>query len=646
MLSRKESFFGLHFDLHPNEHDMALGADVTEEMLEYLLTRVKPDYVQYDCKGHRGYTGYPTKVGWASPGIQRDALAVWREVTCRHDVALFIHYSGVYDKVAVEHHPEWARGTPEGAPDPNGITSTFGPYVDELLIPQLKEVFGQYDLNGAWVDGECWATLPDYGEAALQAWREATGYEDAPRAPDEPHWHAWLEFNREQFERYLTHYLDALHAFNPALEITSNWMYTSFAPRPVKAPLDFISGDYSARDSVNTARLGARYIASIGMPWDLMAWGFTWRGNVPGQNRSHKPAVQLQQEASVVLAQGGGFQFYYQPTRAGWVDAYLVDLMAEVAAFCRARQEVSHKTESVPQVALLLSSVAFYDRTNNLFRAWEGELNALKGVLHALLEAGYSVDVLAEHQVAPNLDQYPVLVLPEVHTLAPEFRAKLVEYVERGGRLLAIGAETAKLFEAELGVEFVGEPETRNAYVWMGELMGAFGGVWQAVHPTTATVVGERFPTFDPRKDGEPAATVNDLGQGQIAAIYGPLGTVHLGYHTPQLREFLHGMLRIIFPQPLVEVLGPPCVDVTIRCKGHKLLIHLINTAGMSVESQYAIIDHVPAVGPLTLIVRLEAEPTAVSLVPGGSPLAWHWDEGVLTLTVPSLHIHEVVVIE
>ena len=101
---RADSFFGLHFDLHAQETDVQLGADATEKMLEGLIRRVRPDYVQYDCKGHAGYTGYPTKVGWPSPGIKKDALKLWRRVTKRHGVALYIHYSGIIDMVAVKHH--------------------------------------------------------------------------------------------------------------------------------------------------------------------------------------------------------------------------------------------------------------------------------------------------------------------------------------------------------------------------------------------------------------------------------------------------------------------------------------------------------------------------------------------------------------
>lgn len=644
MVSRRDAFFGIHFDLHANPHDTELGADVTESMVGRLLERVRPDYVQQDCKGHPGYASYPTKVGTPAPGIVNDALAIWREVTKRFDVGLYIHYSGVIDHQAVARNPEWAARTADGEPAPNGATSTFGPYVDECLIPQLKEVFEAYDLDGAWIDGECWGTVVDYSPMALAAWEKTTGLIRAPRSPQEPHWRAWLDFHREQFERYLTHYLDALHAFRPELEITSNWMYTGFAPRPVRAPLDFISGDYSAQDSVNTARFEARYIANTGMPWDLMAWGFSWWGDGSTHHRSYKPAVQLKQEAAVVLAQGGGFQVYYQPTRAGWVDDQFVDVLEEVAAFCRARQMVSHETESVPQVALLLSAAAFYDKTNSVFRAWEGEHNALHGTLHALLEGGYSVDVLAEHQIESRLDTYPVIVLPEVHTLTDDFRQALVEYARRGGSLVLIGSETASLFVEELGVTLDGDPQERRDYLGALRPMGMCEGLWQAVTPTTADVVGYRYPTHDTRSGGVPAATVNAVGDGKVAAVYGPLGSVHLRFHTPQVRVFLAEVVRAVFPTPMVEIEGPPSVDLAVRRKDDQLLIHLTNLTEMQVTSAYTIRDDIPSVGPITLRIRPEFDPAYVIRVPEG-PLELTREGDVLIVRLPTLQIHIVVVI-
>jgi len=53
---------------------MEIGNNVTCEMVEKIIEEVKPDYVQCDCKGHPGFSSYPTKVGYAAPGIKYDSL--------------------------------------------------------------------------------------------------------------------------------------------------------------------------------------------------------------------------------------------------------------------------------------------------------------------------------------------------------------------------------------------------------------------------------------------------------------------------------------------------------------------------------------------------------------------------------------------
>ena len=157
-LRRADSYFSLHFDLHPNETDTVLGRDVTDAMIENLLAKAKPDFVQYDSKGHPGWLGWPSKVGPSAPGIVKDSLEIWRRVTARRGVALYIHFSGVWDSQAVKRHPEWARLDADGKPDPNQ-TSTCSPYVDQLMIPSLLRPLP----STIWtepVDGECWAANP------------------------------------------------------------------------------------------------------------------------------------------------------------------------------------------------------------------------------------------------------------------------------------------------------------------------------------------------------------------------------------------------------------------------------------------------------------------------------------------------------
>ena len=274
-----ERFLGYHFDFHANAKDQNVGANTTPEMVQAIIDLAHPDFIQIDCKGHPGYSSYPTRVGNPAPGLAKDStgatvdpLRIWREVTARNGVGLYMHYSGVWDTRAIELHPEWAAIKKDGEIRTKA-TSLFGPYVDSLLIPQLKELAGEYKVDGAWIDGECWAAYADYCETATAAFREQYGQEP-PKGADEPLWYEWKQFHREAFRRYLRHYLDVMHAAYPNFRICSNWAFTHHMPEPVCAPVDFLSGDYSPVNSVNYSRIAARYLSSQGMPWDLMSWSF------------------------------------------------------------------------------------------------------------------------------------------------------------------------------------------------------------------------------------------------------------------------------------------------------------------------------------------------------------------------------------
>lgn len=639
---RKDAYFGMHFDLHPQKTDTTLGADITEENISRLLDRTKPDFVQYDCKGHAGYTGYPTQVGWASPGIVKDSLATWRKLTGERGIGLYIHYSGVWDTAAIANHPDWARIDAAGNRDGNN-TSTFGPYVDQLLIPQLKEVTTKYDLDGTWVDGECWAVQLDWSPAALEAWKKETGLADAPKKRGDPHWLEWKMFHRRHFERYLARWVDALHAANPKLQLTSNWMYTTFAPKEVVAKLDYLSGDYSPTLSVDRGRVEARYLASTGMPWDLMAWGFNW-----GSDLGHglKSAVHLQQEAAVVLMQGGGFQVYYQPTRGGHIPEMVIDTMGQVGDFARARQAVSHKSTSVPQVALLLSTETQFDRSDAVFTPY-GCMDELEGALHALLELHYSVDILAEHQLEPRLREFPLVVVPDSYKLADGFRKSLMEYVNQGGSLLLMGEKCARLFEPVLGVKLEGGPQAAVAELAVGAGLANANGAWQRVTPTTAKAAGHRYPTRDNTKGGEVAATWASHGKGKIGAVYGPVALVYFRSHPPVLRQLIGNLVNELFPEPAVRLEAPPCVDVALRrTRDGKLSVHLLNLAGVQRADRFLHTDFVPSVGPIAVRVNTPQKPAGVRWVPDGGELKWTWENGVLSVTVPSLHVHGVLLLD
>ncbi len=444
-MKRADAFLGIHFDFHAGDDCTQVGARTTPEMVELVIDKVKPDYIQIDCKGHRGYSSYPTKVGNPAPGFVGDPLRIWRDVTRKRGVPLFMHYSGVWDYVAVATHPEWAALNSAGKP--NGkATSVFGPYVDKLMIPQLRELAGDYGVDGVWVDGDCWGTTTDYGEKAVAEFCKQTGAQAAPRKAGEPYWNEWMDFHREAFRRYVRHFVDELKSSHPDFQVISNWAFSDHMPEPVSADVAGLSGDFSPDDSVNSARFAGRCLEDQSIPWDLMSWSFSRK------TRKQKPAVQLMQEAALVLALGGGYQAYFKQDRDGAVrDPAEMDVMAEVAKFCRARQAYCHHSVAVPQIALLYSTAGHYRESPRLFH-WAGSngVSVLRKALTQILQNQYGVQILSEHHLKGNMSEWPVIIVPGWTHLEPEFRNELAAYAKDGGNLLLIGPGPAKLFEPEM----------------------------------------------------------------------------------------------------------------------------------------------------------------------------------------------------
>jgi hypothetical protein len=441
--------------------------------------------------------------------------------------------------------------------------------------------------------------MPDYGERAQKLFRETTGFETIPRGPNEPHWFEWMQFHREAFRSYMRHYAAAVRSEFPDFQVCSNWAFTDHMPEPVSVAVDFLSGDYSPNDSVNSARYSGRFLVHQGVPWDLMAWSFSYNPHP----RQQKPAIQLKREAAVVLALGGGFQAYFTQNRDGSVRLDEMEVMAEVAKFARERQEFCHRSIQIPQVAVLYSVDAYQRNAPGLFARY-GDNEKLRGVLQCLLELQYSVDVVTEHTLGRNMQRFPMIVVPEWSYLQPTFRDDLVKYVENGGKLFVIGKETTALF-----TEAFGEDITKTESVIIH---------WQDL------------------KQGQ--------SQGAAAFMPQPIGQKYAQSGDTAIRELIGTTARHLFPEPKVEVIGSQWVDVSVSRLGNKLTVHLVNTSGNHRDA--GIINEIEPIGPLQITIRCDDKPQRITLQPEGKPCEFNFADGKATLTVESVPIYSILVVE
>ena len=672
---REDSFIGIHFDFHANDDCTEIGRQTTPEMIQYIVDTVKPDFIQCDCKGHRGLSSYPTKAGYPAPGFVKDNLRIWRDVTMKNGVPLYMHYSGVWDTEAIKHHPDWAAVDANGERNPNK-TSVFGPYVDELMIPQLKELINEYQIDGIWVDGECWATVRDYGEKALGEFMKETGITEIPKGPEDKYWYEFSQFFREAFKKYLRHYVKEMHDFDPSFQITSNWTYSSQVPGKPDIDLDYVSGDSALVDSYDENRFESRCIAPQGFPWDLMSWAFAsmFTEGAP----STKPAVQLKQEAAAVISMGGGWQAYYNQKRDGSISCWQMKAMGEAAEFCRQRKDYCFRAKQVPQVGLLNSSYDFYKKIPNLFGSWtlwDGPMVPTKGLLMNLLDNQFSVEILQEHHLEERIQEYPVVVVPEIRELTSEFKALLLKYAENGGKLLLVGPSSVELFEEQSGVVLKQHltPEVEKDfyersnnlipqsdrkvrtfpdnyryqnYVEYNGFIGGYRTIGLAAEPKEGTrVIARNFAVNDcTGEDWIPAATVAPYGKGMIGTVLLNIGERYLNGRTFQNREILGGIMRELF-DPMVKVKGSHKVDVVLNKKDGKLMVSLINSNMQSNPKEYTFDEIVP-VSALDIEIVLPAAPKKVTLQPANRELPHAYENGVLRCRLDSLELYDIIVIE
>jgi len=638
-LRRADCFFGVHLDLHASEDITDAGLTLTPEMVDTFLTKVRPDFIQIDCKGHPGITSYPTKVGYHVKGFQKDPLRLWRDITEKNKVALFMHYSGVWDGKVCTEHPDWAIVKANGEISKQK-TSFFSPYLDQLMIPQLKELSHEYHVDGAWIDGECWAVEPDYSDKAIQEWTRRTGFTTVPKSKSDANYAEYIDFNRSLFRVHLSKYIDAIHAYDPSFQITSNWAYSSLMPENVVANVDFLSGDVTPQNGVFRSAFEARCLAPQGKPWDLMAWGFSWNGGV--MPMSDKSIIQLEQEAAEIMAMGGGVQFYFQQNRDLSLKPWLAAKLSEIGAFCRERQPYCHKATAIPQIALLYPTKSYM---KNSSVAYSFPTDNLQATLYALLDNQLPVEVLMEHNLSGKMSQYPVIVIPECDYIEPSLLNELHEYVQNGGNLLIIGTETAGLFNKDLGIQSSKTTEEKVQFISAANRLGCFNSEIRSVElGSDCNVISCFYNSNDYRDQSKTvASSTRQLGKGKIAAIYFNAGTAYFQYKTPVIRDFIAETILQFSPEMMVEVSGSHLVHVAVNKLKGITMINLINVAGEHTNQAAIAYDQVPSLTDLTVTVKSATKPTKIILQPEGKEMQFTWSDGKSSVMIPKLEIHSIL---
>ena len=643
---RSESYLGIHFDFHVQPDSHPMGNNPRPDIFAKMLDAVDPDFMQCDTKGHPGYASYPTKAGVPAPGMQVDVLKMLRGLTRERGIALYGHHSGLYDLYIAQHHPDWAVVHADGTVSTEHL-SAFSPFWEKVLVPQLLELAVDYELDGAWVDGECWATEVDYSAHAKAAWKEKTGRDDCPVEGDADY-EDYREFCRQGFRDYVGKYVAAVKAVRPDFQITSNWLFSGMMPEKPTVAVDYLSGDYLARDSYNSARFHARCLMHQGLTWDLMAWGHNAPETWLTDDRSTKEAPQYCQEAAQVLALGGGFQFFNQQYDGGClVQEWAIPIWKETAEFCRAREPYCFRAQAVPQVGVLYSDGANRLSMPQLFGDKAGAAR-LKSLMNLCAETQLTSDIVLSHHVMDGkLPDYGLLLVPDSEALEPEVLQKIEDYVENGGKLLLCGPKAIAQLGGKWGLTTTPIDDDKLIFAAYGGRMAAYQGYGADFAELCGWQVLENYHEgnfFE--SPAHPMLVHKAVGKGAVCALNFDLGHLYINNKTTLIRKLMLAIADKIFPERMVRVTGSMYADLTLMRKNGSLMLNIVNAGGPHADATVRSFEEIPPLPQLHCSVKLEKAPASVTLQPEGKALPWVYEGGAVHFDVPRVDIHSIVEIK
>ncbi|MCE5258473.1 MAG: beta-galactosidase trimerization domain-containing protein, partial [Chloroflexi bacterium] len=577
-------------------------------------------------------------------------------------------------------HPEWLERDAEGKE--KGISvCLLSPLVEEWMLPHIVEIITNYDVDGMFFDGT-YAYSLCYCESCRKRFAEASGGLAIPQDKQDANAARYISWRLEQFTTLRQQMTDTIHAYRPEVAVSFNWAYSPRSVEVVPAGVDNLVADIYTDDQVFNGSYFSRYWATLERPFDIMNVAFLqWWGDW-----GCKPAIALQQEEASVIANGGLVWLGYQMNQAYDVEPAAMGELGKALAFVKEREPLLGGAEPIPYAAVLHATTTPLTQDEPGLLADE---RTLRGAHRLLTEDMIPFHFLNEETLLRRLSEYKVVILADQRYLAPELVKALEAWVNAGGVLIAT-ALTGTLdsafrptgsfaLESLLGVHYDGIYDQAHAYIEITEPRLKAGALDMAhlveavsvfAKPMAADVqVLARLRKIYLRSDGKfllrwspvgedsgyPAITSRPVGKGYAAYIANEIFRAYQVKNQWTLKPLIANLLRMMAPEPLVDVSAPAWVEVTLmrqraECSPsgrERTLVHLVNQHGdHAVDGNSRCTEQILPVRNIQVQLRVNARPSRVTLEPDSSPASWSYAESIITVAVPEVFIHRVVAVE
>ena len=594
---------------------------------------------------------------------------------------------------AYEAHPEWVavdaqgRKRPHWAAPGRWVTCALGPYNFQFMTEVTREIVSLYKVDGIFSNrwsgsGMC------YCEHCERNFRAFCGL-DLPRTndPQDPARRNYLVWRQKRLFELWALWDAEIRKINPEARYIANagggaLSELDMATIGELAPTLF--ADRQARRGLmppwSNGKNGKEYRATLGRK----AIGGIFSVGIEEPYR-WKDSVQNEAEIRLWVAEGtaNGLRPWFTKFAAAMEDRRWLKPVEEVYQWHARHEPYLRNEENLARIALVYSQQTAWFYGGG--QARQKVEDHTMGMYQALIEARIPFEMVHDRLLdAAHVDRFKLLVLPNIAALSEDQCRQLRDYVNRGGSLLAT-LETSLYDEwgkrrdnfglADLfGVRFSGNIERRmqNSYLrlehktphpilkGLEEAPRIINGV-QRVEVQAAALFPAPLITLVPSYPDLPMEEVyarverTDISElyvreiGKSRVVYFPWDVDRTFWEVlaaDHLRLIENSVRWAMNEEPPVTVTGPGVLDVTVWRQEASMTVHLVNlTNPMMMKG--TVREPLPT-GEQRVRVRLPegVKPRKVQLLTAGAEprteIAGRW----LSLTVPSVLVHEVVAID
>jgi len=670
----------LHIDAHFGGF-RNIYEDFDAEAAARAFEKAGVQMVSYFAKCWAGYSYYPTKIGTPHPGLTRDFTGEMTAALKKRGIRCIIYFMLGMERRVHKDHPEWIRNTDpthtvskEGAGADEAMMCFRSPYVDEVGLPQMKEIIELYDPDGFFVDIVMQQFLQwnCYCRYCRKSFAEEVGGE-MPVKDADPKAFAYRKWSNAHMEAFMEKVYSSLAEVKPDITIINNYAWMTRYPVTPPPYVHHITWDTPVPKvglfPLNFS-LEARYASTIpAITWSCM----NTRGNTWGEYSLREPEAFMS-ECAVLLASCGRTYLSDIPYPHGNPDPAVMEIYGAVNERTRALELFLDGCEPVKDTAVLHSADSVWSKAPmKPTPTWlpGPAYHSVCGAHKALTEGHVQMGILNSEVFLDMIHEYNMLVLPDQRILSEEEVRTIRDFVGNGGRLLVTGETGTRDSDNNLlenfsiadvlGVDYLGSSDAANCYLRMKTGSGKFGipamdiqvaGGYTRVETTTARTLLDLVPPYEGIKTGTPppalhtegaGVTLNSYGKGKVIYCAAPLFTAYYREDTPVLRKLALWMLNLVYPEEsrtLVLEGTPINVEVFFNRRNSEQFVHLVNYSGDKRETGIPQTQDFTTVHGITIHVKSGCRPRSVFLVPENRNMDFIYSDGWVTIEALPLGIH------